>query len=360
MKRFKLLIKYILYGLVFACACVLGYVGWVLMYAKIHEFKPNRIDVLTNIGEDALLDTISKEKEYSLISWNIGYGAMGEKSDFFYDGGTMMRQSKGYYSMCFDSIKKIVHSLDADFIFLQEVDSFAKRSYYKNQIEEISHLMPNYNVFFAKNYSVRYVPIPLFNPTGVVEAGLLTMSKFKVQKALRLDLETSFPFPENLFILKRCILVCRVLVSDNKELVLINVHNSAFDDGGKIRDKESKIISAFAMNEYNKGNYIIMGGDWNMNPSKYNAFNINNGDKAVFDLTISDSVYINNNWGVHFDKKVPTNRAAFDSYKHGQTPTTIYDFFITSPNVIVLWEETIDRSFMYSDHNMITIKFKLI
>lgn len=360
MKRFKLLIKYVLYGLAFICSCVLGYVGWVFIYAKINEFKPNRIDVLTNIGGNALLDTISKEKEYSLISWNIGYGAMGAESDFFYDGGTMMQPSKDYYSMCFDSIKEIVRSLDADFIFLQEVDSFAKRSYYNNQIEGISCLMPNYNAYFAKNYSVKYVPLPLFNPTGVVEAGLLTMSKFKVQKALRLDLETSFPFPENLFILKRCIMVCRMHVSDNKELVLINVHNSAFDEGGEIRDKESKIIATFAMSEYDKGNYVIMGGDWNMNPSNYNAFNINNGDKAIFDFAISDSIYIRNNWGVYFDKKTPTNRAACDSYKHGVTSTTIYDFFITSPNIIMLWEETTDQQFMYADHNMITIKFKLI
>lgn len=360
MNKFKKIYKYLFWVTVPSILIAIIYIISVLVYAKIYEFKPLPVEVLSNIRGCITSDTLSIDDDYTLLSWNIGYGCMGAQSDFFYDGGSMMRPTEQYYNNCFDSIKSEIKAIDADFLFLQEVDLYARRSYYNNQIESIGKYMSDYNGYFANNYNVKFIPLPIFNPTGVVQAGLLSMSKFSAINAERIDLETSFPFPENLFILKRCMLICRFTISNGRELVLINIHNSAFDEGGKVRDKESRLVSSFAMNEYEKGNYVVIGGDWNMNPSNYNAFNISNGDNAVFDVTISDSIYLNNDWDVIFDKGIPTNRSAYAAYQHGITPTTTYDFFITSPNIEILKENTIDRRFVFSDHNMVIIKFRLI
>lgn len=361
MKRLKNTFKYIIWTVSSVAGLILIYVIFVLTYAKMYEFKPLASEQLTAIQLGATKgDTLQLDEDYSLISWNIGYGGMGANNDFFYDGGSMMRPDRKYYTTCFDSILGCLKEHSADFIFLQEVDSLARRSYGQNQIKLIGEALPHYNEYFAKNYSVKYVPLPILNPTGEVNAGIVTLARFKPLSATRIDLQTNFDFPTNLFILKRCILVCRFIVANGKELIMINTHNSAFDEGGAVRKKESEIISTLAIEEYSKGNYVIIGGDWNMNPSRYNAFNISNGDNAVFDIPMNDSIYLNANWKVSFDKKIPTNRSAKHKYIYGETETTTYDFFIISPNIETSYEKTIDGKFKFSDHNMITIKFKLI
>lgn len=35
-------------------------------------------------------EEISRGKEISMMTWNIGYGALGDNADFFMDGGKMV------------------------------------------------------------------------------------------------------------------------------------------------------------------------------------------------------------------------------------------------------------------------------
>ena len=81
------------------------------------------------------------------------------------------------------------------------------------------------------NYSSQYVPFPL--PTiGKVQSGLLTLSSFGALKAERIALTGTYTWPVRVAQLKRCLLVERVpLEGSDKELVLINLHLEAYDDG---------------------------------------------------------------------------------------------------------------------------------
>ena len=47
-----------------------------------------------------------------------------------------------------------------DFIFLQEVDKKARRSFHENQVEMLAELMPAFESVFAVNYDVKFVPLP--------------------------------------------------------------------------------------------------------------------------------------------------------------------------------------------------------
>lgn len=63
--------------------------------------------------------------------------------------------------------------------------------------------------------------------------------------------------------LKRCLLVERVPVEGTeKELVIINLHLEAYDDGEGKRAQTEQLMQIIAA-EYRNGNYVIAGGDFN-------------------------------------------------------------------------------------------------
>ena len=49
-------------------------------------------------------------------------------------------------------------------------------------------------------------------------------------------------------------------------MIVINLHNSAFDNTGELRSRELGMLKDYLEREYRNGSYIIVGGDWNMNP----------------------------------------------------------------------------------------------
>ena len=82
-------------------------------------------------------------------------------------------------------------------------------------------------------------------------------------QAQRQSLPVPFKWPIRVANLKRCLLVERFTVADSgRELVLINLHLEAYDDGeGKAA--QTKMLREFLQAEYEKGNYVIAGGDFN-------------------------------------------------------------------------------------------------
>ncbi|WP_241674474.1 endonuclease/exonuclease/phosphatase family protein [Paenibacillus luteus] len=63
--------------------------------------------------------------------------------------------------------------------------------------------------------------------------------------------------------LDRAFIANRFPVHNGKELILVNLHLSAFDKEGKIRKQQLDYLSAYLKKETGKGHYIIVGGDWN-------------------------------------------------------------------------------------------------
>ena len=101
---------------------------------------------------------------------------------------------------------------------------------------------------------------------GRVSSGIVTYSRFRPWQAWRYRYNTSFPWPTSLAMLKRCFMVQKFPLGNGKELLIVNLHNSTFDDKGQLRLEELKELGSFLETEYMKGNYVVTGGDWNMNP----------------------------------------------------------------------------------------------
>ena len=64
-----------------------------LIVMSVTEYKPAALEKaeLSNTKEAAPTKTISAGDSFTIMSWNIGYGALGDNADFFMDGGQMVR-----------------------------------------------------------------------------------------------------------------------------------------------------------------------------------------------------------------------------------------------------------------------------
>lgn len=198
---------------------------------------------------------------------------------------------------------------------------------------------------------------------GKVVSGIATFSKYTPVTSTRYSLPGDFGFPTQLFYLDRCFMVSRYSIENGKELVLINTHNEAFDEGGNIRTAQMESIKDFVLKEYNSGNYVIVGGDWNQYPPDFKpSFPANKaftGRIGNFNLTGIESDYMPGEWEWIYDPSTPSVRTLMAEYDPSATPTSTCDIFLISPNIESVSAKCIQLDFTSSDHNPVIISVKL-
>ena len=331
-------------------AVVLFAVG-LIGYLTITEFKPAEEEALT-VSEGGAVEF--NGGAVTVLSWNVGYCGLGEESDFFMDGGKMsLAPSKEVVMKNYEGIKSFLAETNADFTVLQEVDEHSKRSYYVRQLEGFTSLLGE-NSAFAYNYKTDYVPFPI--PTlGKTYSGLLTMSKYRIESATRINLPCPFSWPISVANLKRGLLVTRVKVQGTeKELVLINLHLEAYDDGEGKAQQKKKLLDLINA-EYEKGNYVIAGGDFNHVFPDTEALYPNN-HKDLWEPGVFEAEDVKNAT-LLCDKTTPTCRLLNQPYAPDDGVNTQYyviDGFIVSDNITAT-VETVDLKFKYSDHNPVKL-----
>jgi len=326
-------------------------------YFTLSDYTPKPIqEVYISSNKIAI-----KKTNFEIVIWNIGYAGLGDDMDFFYDGGEKVRTTQERTQQNIDAISsKLAEYSSADFILLQEVDVEAKRSYYINNLDVIKENLSGFYDYYVPNYRVKYVPLPITEPMGSVESGLVTFTKYEPFSVVRYSFSENFSWPKKLFMLDRCFMVTRIMLSNNKELLIINTHNSAFDDG-TLKARQLKQIADFVTTEYNKGNYIVLGGDWNQNPPNYNndSFAEFENSKATFKLSLINNEFLPE-WNFYYDEKNPSNRFLTEPYQKGITQETILDMFLCSPNIKKINIKTLNLDFKNSDHNPVIFNFELL
>lgn len=344
----RTLVKIILIIVIFVAA--------VLCFYTIREYRPAAQEeiVISDNGTDSLRvgDSIT------LLSYNIGYGALSSTEDFFMDGGEKVRpDDKELVEKNLAGIASIIKEQDADICFLQEVDTDARRSYHINEQKVLEQELSMKGIF-ACNYKCDFVPYP-FPPIGKVNAGILTMTNLKIEEATRIALPESFQWPIKTCNLKRCMLETRIPIEgSDRELVLINFHLEAYDSGeGKIA--QSRMLAGVLQEEYEKGNYVIAGGDFNQTFEGIDKYPILNSEYWV-PGRISESDFPE---GFRFAvaDNVPTCRLLNAPYSGNYTDSQVYviDGFLVSENILVEKVENIDMDFIYSDHQPVKLQVTL-
>ena len=229
-------------------------------------------------GEDALgsshseavveNDAVQIDDNLKIVTWNIGYGGLGSNMDFFYDGGTQIRDTKARTLENLEGVLAEMKALDADIYLLQEVDECSRRTYRINELAMLQAVFPEYHLYFACNYRSFFVPIPLRSPMGKVASGLVILSRYRAEKVERLAYPSRFPFPVSLFNLNRCLLAATFRLPDGGLLAVGNTHNTAYDAGG-MREQETGFLASWIDSLQSQGVKVLVGGDWNQYPPAY-------------------------------------------------------------------------------------------
>ena len=115
---------------------------------------------------------------------------------------------------------------------------------------------------FAQNYDSPFLFYPITQPHGSAKSGLLTFSSAPILSAERVELPIESGFTKFLD-LDRCYSKNRIPLSNGAELVLYNLHLSAYTSDGTIATEQLKLLLDDMQQEYGKGNYCIAGGDFN-------------------------------------------------------------------------------------------------
>jgi endonuclease/exonuclease/phosphatase family metal-dependent hydrolase len=333
---------------------ILFFAGFIV-YSTLTFYDPPQKMIL---AENTSPDSVRCDSTYQILSWNIGYAGLGDDMDFFYDGGKKVRDSHERVRINIDSILTFLkRNSSRDFLLLQEVDQKSKRSYLINEVDTIKKA--GFHTAYAPNYIVKFVPVPPGSPMGQVHSGIISLSKYLPEKSVRYGYPGMFDWPTRLFNLRRCMLVNRYPTSNQKEFILINTHMSAFDDGS-LKKQEMQYLKDFVLSEYAKGNYVVVGGDWNQSPPEFplTRFGENyQSDSFILSNIATDFMPVGWKWA--FDPKLPTNRYLNELYIPDKTFRCLIDHFLVSPNVEVLQNETINLNFRNSDHNPILMSFRL-
>jgi endonuclease/exonuclease/phosphatase family metal-dependent hydrolase len=330
----------------------------LFLFLMVAEFRPAPVIRLAVKGPGTSQEQGPLPSTITFLTWNIGYAGLGKEMDFFYEGGTDVRPAEEACYRYLEGIRKFLSEHgDADFVFIQEADVHSRRSWYTSQVDSVSRTLGDHFCAYATNYRCAFVPVPVRDPMGRVEGGIATFSRLRPDEAVRYGYEAQFPWPQRLVMLKRCFLTERFRLPEGKDLVVINLHNSAYDESGELRNAEIIQLESFIRKEWAKGNYIIVGGDWNSSPRGFDPATITSGDR-VRAIAMPPGSGILAGWKCTFDPSRPTNRDVDGPYRKGKTRTTVIDFFVVSPNISVISCETVPTGFECSDHQPVMMKVR--
>ena len=328
-------------------------------FLSIVEYYPKEEEVLAVEGEAG--KTVSPGDTLKIMTWNLGFGALGDNADFFMDGGTMVNPSdKDRVNFNMEGFLSEAGELAPDVILLQEIDEDSYRSHHINQTDLFREAFPEMVSSFAYNLKVLFIPYPI-PPMGKVSSGIMTLSSYPVAEAKRVPLPCPFTWPTRVVNLKRCLLINRIPVEGtNKELVIVNLHLEAYDEGeGKIA--QTKMLAEILRKEAEKGNYVIAGGDFNQvfpgdGAEKYPA------QEGKWQAGVLDTSSFQGDWKFLTDSSLPTCRSLDQVYAGAEKDGFQYyliDGFIVSDNVEVNSCVTEDTDFVFSDHNPVVLEVTL-
>lgn len=338
-------------------------VGLSLGYLTVFEYKPSKLTELSIKGAQA--NKIDLDTTYKALTFNIGYASLGKDEDFVMDGGKKGRtDSKSVMQGYLDGITNILSNSAADIYLIQEVDLKSRRSYKVNQVDAISTTLgTTYNQTFAYNFKAQFVPFPVSftDYIGYVESGLQTLAKFEMTEAVRHQFPGTFAWPLRIANLKRAMVVHKIPIDNsNKFLMVVNLHMSAYDGDGTLREQEMAYLKLFLEEQKVLGNYVMVGGDFNQTfPEAIGIYPPTQDIWIAYDMELD---FLPSGYRFGVDLGLPSCRLLNQPYNPTDSSTQYYiiDGFIVSDNISILSVNNLNHGFLYSDHNPIEMSFKLL
>lgn len=313
-KKTVIVLGIIMFVVFSSLICVVGgYVGYVVL--TYYRLGNTTLEVNNNNTNKISSDDIGS-KEFSISTYNIGFGAYDRDYSFFMDKSEFKQEyiesqgrkdNSGLYGkgVSEEKILQNTHGAyqllqnyeDFDFMLYQEVDTKSTRAHNVNQLEIGNEYFTDYASVHGVNYHSAYLAYPFADPIGASNSGITTYTKYEITKANRQEFTITKDFFGKFFDLDRAFTISELpIMGSDKKLYIFNVHMSAYDKDGIVRKAQlSQLISAIKtardVNGFN--NYVVVGGDFNHdlvidNPALSEDYMANIFDKQETDILKTD------------------------------------------------------------------------
>ena len=331
-------------------------------YSRIEDYQ--ELEVEDPVRESTQKDvTLTTGQVYTAMTYNIGFGAYTPDFSFFMDGGkSSWAKSKESVTETVKGAGTLVASMNPDFAMIEEIDLDSTRSYHVDEYDLLKECMPQAYTVFAKNYHSAFLFYPFTQPHGKSISGIGLFSRYPVESAVRRSLPISTSLSKFLD-LDRCYSVSKVPVDNGRYLVIYALHASAYGNSDEIRKGQIRMLCEDMRQEYEAGNYVICGGDFN-HDLKAEEGTEENCESWAFPFPRSElpeqmSFAMDTLTEEEKSSLWNSARNADMEYVEGVTYTVTLDGFIISDNVECVSYENINTGYAFSDHDPVCLKFKL-
>ena len=139
-------------------------------------------------------------------------------------------------------------------------------------------------------------------------------------------------------------------------MVIITVHLDAYESGNEGRIAQTKEIIDFVNKEYKKGNYLIVGGDFNQELSgKFKKL-----PEGIWNPSPFPKEMLTKNIKLYYDKNGKTSVVNDKPYTGKDAYLSTIDGFLATDNIKIKTIKTQTKeNFQYSDHNPVVMEFVL-
>lgn len=297
------IMKQISFNVLFVFLLFNGCEPFVTEFSDIEEplaFKASSIDKSS---------TIYQGGGVKVLTWNIRFGV--GKFSFFGDScgdGVIADEDSVFNTL--QAIADTINAIDADVVFLQEVDINSKRTGYWDQLQYLlDNTYLNYGIY-ASMWKADFIPT---DGIGRINTGNAILSRYELSdaKRIQLRLRTDQSGLIQYFYLRRNILKATIpeLQNGDKSFFAVNIHATAFATDDTKQEHINKYIEVLKEID-DAGHMFVSGGDLNAVPPG-----------SIIDYCISDMCAGDN---YHMDESEPYHREG--SY---------FNFFVGEPDILV-------------------------
>ncbi len=289
-----------------------------------------------------------------VLNWNLGYGGLGAGSDFIADGGThFLPPSRRDVVQNVAGIEAFLAlQTGADVVLIQEIARGSALNYWIDLKARVDNVFRERSSLYFSDFKTRLAPWPLH-----IQNGQVIYSRRAVESA---DLVALLAEDNGIAGVRRryASTVARIPIEGAEAgWTVAVVHLAAFDEDAAVRTRQLHELLAWAEGEYQRGQHVVLGGDWNFQIAETD-FPHTTTEEFLFWLFPFPQDALPEGWRIAADANIPSVRTNERPFVPGENYTTVIDGFIVSPNVAVGEVGGFDLGFAHSDHQPVLARFR--
>ncbi|MCF6220888.1 MAG: hypothetical protein L3J65_07230 [Robiginitomaculum sp.] len=298
-------------------------------------------------------DLANADATISVLNWNIGYAGLGKESDFVMDGGeNLLPPSIEIVEKNLAGIQKVLRDNKSDLYLIQEISEPDMLNLGVDVLGGVQQALSGTDWFFSYDFRTQFIP-----RSSSLKHGLASFAWIKTQPVTLIRLPNEPTRLQGLIQRQYHIQAREFTDANSNPWVVMNIHLSAFDEGGNVRVRQYEKLLEIAGKYYADGKRVVIGGDWNMQLTPTD-FPHTTKEKDLFWLKILPTESLPADWQIVVDPSVATVRTNERPFIKGENYTTIIDGYLVSPNVEVVSIKGLDTNFEFTDHQPTLAKFK--